>query len=118
VISILLVLAGLRVAAAVNLSGVKNLGWIQTVTTILEFFGVGSSPHPPGAAIPPRHHDCDSRPRVLDPVHLVPRNTGDSLWVYCAPFVLAGAPRLLGGPAYDRYRLYVTDLGAMPPYAP
>jgi APA family basic amino acid/polyamine antiporter len=40
-ISILLVLAGLWGAAAVNLSGVKNMGSIQLVTTILKFFAVG-----------------------------------------------------------------------------
>jgi APA family basic amino acid/polyamine antiporter len=41
VFSILLVLAGLWGAAAVNLSGVKNMGSIQVVTTILKFFAVG-----------------------------------------------------------------------------
>ena len=41
VISILLVLAGLWGAAAVNLSGVKNMGSIQVVTTVLKFFAVG-----------------------------------------------------------------------------
>jgi basic amino acid/polyamine antiporter, APA family len=40
-ISILLVLAGLWGAAAVNLSGVKNMGSIQVVTTVLKFFAVG-----------------------------------------------------------------------------
>jgi APA family basic amino acid/polyamine antiporter len=40
-ISILLVLAGLWGAAAVNLSGVKNMGAIQVVTTVLKFFAVG-----------------------------------------------------------------------------
>jgi APA family basic amino acid/polyamine antiporter len=40
-ISILLVLAGLWGAAAVNLTGVKNMGAIQVVTTILKFFAVG-----------------------------------------------------------------------------
>jgi APA family basic amino acid/polyamine antiporter len=40
-ISILLVLAGLWGAALVNLSGVKNMGSIQVVTTILKFFAVG-----------------------------------------------------------------------------
>jgi APA family basic amino acid/polyamine antiporter len=39
--SILLVLAGLWGAAAVNLTGVKNMGLIQVVTTILKFFAVG-----------------------------------------------------------------------------
>jgi APA family basic amino acid/polyamine antiporter len=39
--SILLVLAGLWGAAAVNLSGVKNMGAIQIVTTILKFFALG-----------------------------------------------------------------------------
>jgi APA family basic amino acid/polyamine antiporter len=41
VISILLVLAGLWGAAAVNLSGVKNIGSIHVVTTVLKFFAVG-----------------------------------------------------------------------------
>jgi basic amino acid/polyamine antiporter, APA family len=40
-ISILLVLVGLWGAAAVNLSGVKNMGAIQVVTTVLKFFAVG-----------------------------------------------------------------------------
>jgi basic amino acid/polyamine antiporter, APA family len=39
--SILLVLLGLWVSAAINLSGVKNMGSIQVVTTILKFFAVG-----------------------------------------------------------------------------
>jgi APA family basic amino acid/polyamine antiporter len=38
--SILLVLVGLWLPAAVNLSGVKNMGFIQTVTTILKFFAL------------------------------------------------------------------------------
>ena len=41
VFSILLVLLGLWVSAAINLSGVKNMGVIQVVTTILKFFAVG-----------------------------------------------------------------------------
>jgi basic amino acid/polyamine antiporter, APA family len=41
VISILLVLVGLWGAAAVNLTGVKNMGAIQVVTTVLKFFAVG-----------------------------------------------------------------------------
>jgi APA family basic amino acid/polyamine antiporter len=40
-ITIVLVLAGLWGAAAVNLSGVKNMGSIQVVTTVLKFFAVG-----------------------------------------------------------------------------
>src|SRR3974377_2422681 len=40
-ISVLLVLAGLWGADAVNLSGVKNMGSIQVVTTVLKFFAVG-----------------------------------------------------------------------------
>ena len=39
--SILLVLVGLWVPAAVNLSGVKNMGAMQVITTILKFFAVG-----------------------------------------------------------------------------
>ena len=41
VFSILLVLVGLWVSAAINLSGVKNMGLVQVVTTILKFFAVG-----------------------------------------------------------------------------
>ena len=39
--SILLVLVGLWVPAVINLSGVKNMGLMQVVTTILKFFAVG-----------------------------------------------------------------------------
>src|SRR3954468_4180711 len=39
-ISIVLVLAGLWLSAAVNLTGVKNMGSIQIVTTILKFFAL------------------------------------------------------------------------------
>jgi APA family basic amino acid/polyamine antiporter len=39
--SILLVLVGLWVPAAINLSGVKNMGAFQVVTTVLKFFAVG-----------------------------------------------------------------------------
>jgi APA family basic amino acid/polyamine antiporter len=38
--SILLVLAGLWIPAAINLSGVKNMGVVQVVTTILKFAGL------------------------------------------------------------------------------
>jgi APA family basic amino acid/polyamine antiporter len=41
VLSILLVLLGLWVPAAINLTGVKNMGFMQVVTTILKFFAVG-----------------------------------------------------------------------------
>jgi APA family basic amino acid/polyamine antiporter len=40
-ISVVLVLVGLWIPALVNLSGVKNMGSIQVVTTILKFFAVG-----------------------------------------------------------------------------
>ena len=39
--SILLVLVGLWIPAWINLSGVKNMGWMQVVTTVLKFFAVG-----------------------------------------------------------------------------
>ena len=39
--SILLVLVGLWIPAYINLSGVKNMGLMQVVTTILKFFAVG-----------------------------------------------------------------------------
>src|SRR3974390_2943768 len=38
--SVLLVLAGLWIPAAINLSGVKNMGAVQVVTTILKFAGL------------------------------------------------------------------------------
>jgi APA family basic amino acid/polyamine antiporter len=41
IFSILLVLVGLWVPALINLSGVKNMGLLQVVTTILKFFAVG-----------------------------------------------------------------------------
>jgi basic amino acid/polyamine antiporter, APA family len=41
VFSILLVLVGLWVPALINLSGIKNMGLMQVVTTILKFFAVG-----------------------------------------------------------------------------
>src|SRR4051812_16511327 len=39
--SVLLVLVGLWLPAAVNLSGVKNIGSVQVVTTIVKFLAVG-----------------------------------------------------------------------------
>jgi APA family basic amino acid/polyamine antiporter len=39
-ISILLVLVGLWVPAAINLTGVKNMGAIQVITTVLKFFAL------------------------------------------------------------------------------
>ncbi len=39
-LSVLFVLAGLWLAAAVNLTGVKNMGAIQAVTTVLKFFAL------------------------------------------------------------------------------
>jgi APA family basic amino acid/polyamine antiporter len=41
IFSILLVLVGLWVPAWINLTGVKNMGLMQVVTTILKFFAVG-----------------------------------------------------------------------------
>ena len=40
-ITVLLVLVGLWIPAAVNLSGVKNMGSVQVVTTIIKFVGAG-----------------------------------------------------------------------------
>jgi APA family basic amino acid/polyamine antiporter len=40
-ISVVLVLVGLWVPAAINLSGVKNFGAFQVITTILKFFALG-----------------------------------------------------------------------------
>ncbi|HLY49451.1 MAG TPA: amino acid permease [Solirubrobacteraceae bacterium] len=38
--SVLLVLAGLWIPAAINLSGIKNMGWFQLTTTITKFAGL------------------------------------------------------------------------------
>lgn len=40
-ITVLLVLVGLWVSAAINLSGVKNMGSMQVITSILKFFALG-----------------------------------------------------------------------------
>src|ERR1051326_5228297 len=39
--SIILVLIGLWIPAAVNLSGVKNMGSVQVITTVIKFIAVG-----------------------------------------------------------------------------
>jgi len=39
-ITVLLVLAGLWIPAVINLTGVKNMGWVQVVTTIIKFVAV------------------------------------------------------------------------------
>jgi len=46
------------------------------------------------------------------------RNTGQSFWVYWAPFVLAGVALVLGIPVYrsQRRRLAPVDTSAVPPY--
>jgi APA family basic amino acid/polyamine antiporter len=44
------------------------------------------------------------------------RNTGNSFWIYWAPFFLAGAALLLGIPVYRMQRGKMTDPGPMPPY--
>ena len=44
------------------------------------------------------------------------RNTGNSFWVYWAPFLLAGGALLLGIPVYLAQRSRLTPAPAVPPY--
>jgi APA family basic amino acid/polyamine antiporter len=44
------------------------------------------------------------------------RNTGNSFWVYWAPFFLAAAALLLGIPVYTSQRHRLTPPPPMPPY--
>src|SRR6185437_8087703 len=44
------------------------------------------------------------------------RNTGNSFWVYWAPFFLAGGALLLGVPVYARQRTRMTDPEPVPAY--
>jgi APA family basic amino acid/polyamine antiporter len=44
------------------------------------------------------------------------RNTGNSFWVYRAPFFLAGGALLLGIPVYGAQRNKMTEPAAVPPY--
>ena len=44
------------------------------------------------------------------------RNTGQSFWVYWAPFLLAGGALLLGIPVYRSQREVMTAPGPTPPY--
>jgi basic amino acid/polyamine antiporter, APA family len=44
------------------------------------------------------------------------RNTGNSFWVYWAPFLLAGAALMLGIPVYKSQRRSMTEPGPVPPY--
>jgi basic amino acid/polyamine antiporter, APA family len=44
------------------------------------------------------------------------RNTGNSLWVYWAPFLLAAGALLLGIPVYLAQRSHLTPAPAVPPY--
>jgi basic amino acid/polyamine antiporter, APA family len=44
------------------------------------------------------------------------RNTGNSFWVYWAPFILAAAALLLGIPVYLSQRRHLAAPPAMPPY--
>lgn len=44
------------------------------------------------------------------------RNTGNSFWVYWAPFILAGGALLLGIPVYKAQRRSMTDPGPVPAY--
>jgi basic amino acid/polyamine antiporter, APA family len=44
------------------------------------------------------------------------RNTGNSFWIYWAPFFLAGAALLLGIPVYKAQRRTMTEPDPVPPY--
>jgi APA family basic amino acid/polyamine antiporter len=44
------------------------------------------------------------------------RNTGNSFWVYWAPFFMAGAALLLGIPVYRAQRSHMTEPEPVPPY--
>jgi APA family basic amino acid/polyamine antiporter len=44
------------------------------------------------------------------------RNTGNSFWVYWAPFFMAGGALLLGIPVYQRQRSHMTEPDPVPPY--
>ena len=44
------------------------------------------------------------------------RNTGNSFWIYWAPFFLAGAALLLGIPVYKAQRRTMTEPEPVPPY--
>jgi APA family basic amino acid/polyamine antiporter len=44
------------------------------------------------------------------------RNTGNSFWVYWAPFFMAGAALLLGIPVYRAQRTHMTEPAPVPPY--
>jgi APA family basic amino acid/polyamine antiporter len=44
------------------------------------------------------------------------RNTGNSFWVYWAPFILAGAALLLGIPVYLAQRGKMTEPEPVPAY--
>jgi APA family basic amino acid/polyamine antiporter len=44
------------------------------------------------------------------------RNTGQSFWVYWAPFFMAGGALLLGIPVYGAQRQRMTQPPPVPPY--
>jgi APA family basic amino acid/polyamine antiporter len=44
------------------------------------------------------------------------RNTGNSFWIYWAPFFLAGGALLLGIPVYRAQRRTMTEPAPVPPY--
>ncbi len=103
-ITVLLVLAGLWIPAAINLSGVKNMGSVQVITTIIKFVALAFM--------------------VVAGLSLVfsilfiwySRNTGHSFWVYWAPFFLAGGALLLGIPVHLAQRRHLTPPAPVPAY--
>jgi len=46
------------------------------------------------------------------------RNTGNSFWVYWAPFFLAGGALLLGIPVYAAQKSRMVEPGPVPAYRP
>jgi hypothetical protein len=67
----------------------------------------------PGAV---QAHEQVRGARLRDLFIIYSRDTGDSFWVYWAPFLLAGAAMLAGIPVYRSTRGHMTEPGPVPPY--
>lgn len=66
----------------------------------------------PGAAEQPD----EVRPHRFGLFVVYSRNTGNSFWVYWAPFFLAAGALLLGIPVYMAQRRHLTKPAPVPPY--
>jgi basic amino acid/polyamine antiporter, APA family len=88
-LSVLLVLVGLWIPAAINLSGVKNMGSVQVITTIIKFVALA----------------------FMATVGLFFR-----FWVYWAPYFLAAGALLLGVPVYLVQRRHMAQPASVPAY--